>query len=84
MAYRLTVAIIDPGDKKIHVEHLFYGHTELEARTAKAHHLESCSYYRDAERDGYTDEEMEQIPNREWPQAEEVAGRVIDMEPEES
>lgn len=81
MAYRITVSIIDPGDRKIHVEHLFYGATESDALTAKRHHLQSCSYFRDAERDGFTDEEIEEIADRDWPQPTPVSD-VIDMEEE--
>lgn len=83
MPYRLTVSIIDPGDKLIHVEHLFYGATEADARKSRAHHLQTCSYFAATERDGYTDEVMEQIPSSEWPQPEPADGPVIDMEPVE-
>jgi hypothetical protein len=82
MAHRITVWIVDPGDKKIHVEHVFYGKDKAEAERMKAHHLDACSYFRQAETAGYTDEEAEEIPNSEWPAAEETDGDVIDVEPD--
>ena len=82
MAYKLTVYIVDPGDRKIHVEHVFYGKDRAEAEQMKAHHLEACEYFRAAENSGYTDEQGEHIDLSEWPVAEEAEGRVIDMEEE--
>jgi hypothetical protein len=80
MAYKLTVFIVDPGDKKIHVEHNFYGKDRAEAETMRDHHLQTCEYFRNAENSGYTDEQGENIDNSEWPEAEETDARVIDME----
>jgi len=83
MAYSITVYIMDPGDKKIHVEHVFYGKDKAEAERMKAHHLQACEYFRAAEAAGLTDEHGEEIEQDEWPEAEEDAGDVIDMEPEQ-
>lgn len=82
MAYKITVYIVDPGDKKVHVEHSFYGKDRAEAERMKAHHLDACSYFRAAETSGYTDERTEEIDLDEWPQAEEEGARTIDMEEE--
>jgi hypothetical protein len=81
VAYRITVYIVDPGDKKIHVEHSFYGKDQAEAERMKAHHLQACEYFRAAENSGYTDEAGEEIPNHEWPRAEEIGGDIIDLPP---
>lgn len=78
-AYRLEVYIVDPGDKKIHVVHSFYGKDRAEAEKMKAHHLETCEYFRHAETSGFTDERGESIPESEWPVAEETDGDVIDV-----
>lgn len=80
MAYKLTVYIVDPGDKKIHVEHSFYGKTRAEAEQMKAHHLAECAYFRAAESAGNTDEQGEEIDIEEWPVAEEDGADVLDME----
>jgi len=82
-AYALTVYIMDPGDKKIHVEHVFYGKDRTEAERMKAHHLQACEYFREAEAAGLTDEHMDEIDAEDWPQAEEEGIRTIDMEPEQ-
>ena len=82
MAYKITVYIVDPGDKKIHVEHSFYGKDRAEAERMKAHHLEACSYFRQAEANGYTDETAEEIDQEDWPEAEEEGTRTLDMEEE--
>lgn len=82
MAYKITVYIVDPGDKKIHVEHSFYGKDRAEAEQMKAHHLQACEYFRAAETSGYTDEEAREIDRDEWPEAEEEGTRTIDMEEE--
>jgi hypothetical protein len=80
MAYRITVFIVDPGDKKVHVEHNFYGKDRAEAERMKAHHLDACSYFRAAEAAGLTDEEGEDIDSVEWPEAEEDGDSdVIDV-----
>lgn len=79
MAYRITVYIVDPGDKRIHVEHSFYGKDRAEAERMKAHHLQACEYFRAAETAGYTDERSEEIDTDEWPTAEETNGDVIDV-----
>jgi len=78
-AYRITVYIVDPGDKRIHVEHIFYGADRAEAEKMKAHHLAACEYFRHAEASGFTDERGESIPESEWPEAEETDGDVIDV-----
>jgi hypothetical protein len=82
MAYKITVYIVDPGDKKIHVEHSFYGKDRAEAEKMKAHHLQACEYFRAAETSGYTDETAEEIDEDDWPEVEEEGARIIDMEEE--
>ena len=84
MAHRLTVYIIDPVDKKIYVQHVFYGRTRLDAENTKARHLAGCEYFRAAEAAGMTDEEHEEIHQSEWPVAEPEGVTTIDMEQEES
>lgn len=79
MAFLVTVYIIDPGDKKIHVEHRFYGKDRAEAERMKAHHLQACGYFRTAENGGFTYEETEEIDSDEWPEPEEIDGDVIDV-----
>ncbi len=71
MAYELEVAIIDGGDQTIKVVHLFYGLTEREVETYKREHLASCEYFRAAEREGRTVEELSEIPNDELPTEED-------------
>jgi hypothetical protein len=80
VAFQITVYIVDPGDKKIHVKHSFYGKNRAEAEQMKAHHLQACEYFRQAEAAGLTDEHAEEIEPDDWPEAEET-GNVIDMEP---
>jgi hypothetical protein len=79
-AYALTVYIMDPGDKKIHVEHTFYGKNRAEAEQMKAHHLQTCEYFKKAEAAGLTDEHGMEISQDDWPEAEETDdGDVIDV-----
>jgi hypothetical protein len=70
MAVKLTVDIVDP-DGEIKVSHIFWGDTEDDVETWKAHHLKSCEYYAAAERDGRTLEELECIDDDERPEVEE-------------
>lgn len=84
MAFQITVYIVDPGDKKIHVQHIFYGADRAEAERMKAHHLQACEYFRAAETAGMTDEHVEEIDAEDWPEAEEDGLDIIDMEPEQS
>jgi hypothetical protein len=81
MAYKITVYIVDPGDKKIHVEHSFYGKNRAEAEQMKAHHLQACEYFRAAESAGLTDEESGDMDQEDWPEAVEDGGNVIDINP---
>ncbi len=66
MAFALTVDIIDP-DGSIKVEHVFFGETEEEARTYLDHHLATCDYFKAAEREGRTIEDLEEIADDERP-----------------
>jgi hypothetical protein len=61
MAFLLEVAILDGGDRTIKVVHQFYGKSEHEVETYKREHLGSCEYFRAAEHDGRTIEELEEI-----------------------
>ena len=65
MAYILEVMIIDGGDGTIKVGHNFYGVTEQECETYKREHLASCEYFRAAEREGRTIEEMWELDEDE-------------------
>jgi hypothetical protein len=71
MAYLLEVAIIDGGDRTIKVVHQFFGVTEREVETYKREHLSSCEYFRAAEREGRTIEELEEIDASELPTEED-------------
>lgn len=61
----LEVLIIDGGDNTIKVGHNFYGVTEAECQTYKREHLASCEYFRAAERDGRTIEELWELDDDE-------------------
>jgi hypothetical protein len=71
MAYLLEVAIIDGGDETIKVVHQFYGESEEEVQTYKREHLSSCSYFKSAETDGRTVENLEEIEEDELPEPED-------------
>jgi len=71
MAYALEVLIIDGGDKTIKVGHTFYGLTKREVETYKHEHLSSCEYFRAAEQEGRTIEELEEIDDDDLPDADE-------------
>lgn len=86
MAYAITVDIVDPGDERIHVSHIFWGRTEAEARTAYTHHLAQCEYFQKAVEEGYAIEDEEEIPDDELPEAdvmEEGEEDEEDLEDEE-
>jgi hypothetical protein len=70
MAYELEISIIDAGDETIKVVHTFYGLTEAEVMTYKREHLASCEYFRSAEREHRTIEELTEIDDDELPQVE--------------
>jgi hypothetical protein len=71
MAYCLEVHIIDPGDGTIKVTHCFWGLTEREARTYYREHLASCEYFRAAEKEGRTIEELDEVDEDEMPCVED-------------
>jgi len=71
MPYCLEVAIIDGGDRAIKVVHQFFGYSEREVETYKREHLASCEYFRTAEHDGRTIEELEEIDESELPTEED-------------
>ena len=71
MAYLLEVAIIDGGDDAVKVVHQFYGLTEREVETYKREHLAGCEYFRTAQREGRTVEDLEEIDESELPTAED-------------
>lgn len=88
MAHRITVYIVDPADKKIHVEHTFYGRDAAEAERHKEHHLAACPYFQEADLAGNTSEESDDIDDFDWPAVEESDDDgddtdVIDMELED-
>jgi len=78
MAYCLEVAIIDGGDRAIKVVHQFFGYSEREVETYKREHLASCEYFRSAERDGRTIEELEEIDASELPTEEDYEVDEVD------
>lgn len=83
MAFLLEIAILDGGDDSIKVVHQFYGLTKREVETYKREHLASCEYFRAAERDGRTIEDLEemdasQLPTREDYEDEEEEEEVED------
>ena len=78
MAYCLEVAIIDGGDRAIKVVHQFFGYSEREVETYKREHLASCEYFRNAERDGRTIEELEEIDESELPTEEDYETDEVD------
>jgi hypothetical protein len=71
MAVALKVHIVDPGDNTIKVTHIFWGLNEREAETYKREHLGSCEYFRAAEKDGNTIEELERVDQSELPDPED-------------
>lgn len=80
MAYRITIHIVDPQDKKIHVTHRFYGESETEALAWMTRHVGACEYFRAQSEAGNTTEpDVEYITATQWPEAEEN-GDVLDME----
>ena len=79
MAYLLEVAIVDAGDQTIKVVHQFYGYTRREVETYKREHLSTCEYFRAAENEGRTIEDLEEIEDDELPMAEDY-----EVEEEES
>ncbi len=65
MVFILEVLIIDAGDRTIKVGHNFYGETEKECETYKREHLESCEYFRSAQREGRLIEELWELDDDE-------------------
>lgn len=70
MAFELQVDIVDPGDGSIKVRHSFFGLTEKEVEAYKTEHLAGCEYYRAAEADDRTIEELFELDEDELPEAE--------------
>jgi len=70
MAYKIVVDVVDPGDDEIKVTHIFWGHTETEARTNYAHHLAVCDYFASNAEAGNLIEEEFEIPESDLPEAE--------------
>lgn len=71
MAFLLSVAIIDGGDKTIKVVHQFYGLSEREVDTYKQEHLGNCAYFRSADAEDRTVELLEEISSSELPKVED-------------
>lgn len=63
--------IVDAGDDTIKVGHQFFGLTEREVETYKREHLASCEYFRSAENEQRTIEEMEDVGSDELPDPED-------------
>ena len=79
----LEIAIIDAGDDTIKVVHQFYGLTKKEVETYKKHHLETCDYFRSAEKDGRTVETLEEIDAGELPTESDYTEEEDEEEEEE-
>lgn len=77
MAYKIVVDIVDPGDEEIKVSHIFWGHTEQEARTNYVHHLSTCDYFQSAAEEERLIEEEFEIPEEDLPEV------IVDEEDEE-
>lgn len=71
MAFLLSVAIIDAGDRTIKVVHQFFGLSEREVDTYRQEHLGNCGYFRSAETEGRTVEMLEEISANELPTAKD-------------
>lgn len=71
MAFILEVAIIDGGDSTIKVVHQFFGETERECETYKREHLGTCSYFKSAQDEGRTREDIEEIDDDDLPTLED-------------
>lgn len=71
MPLLLEIHIIDPGDHTIKVTHQFWGLSEREVLTYKREHLSSCEYFRAAEKDGNTIEELMEVDEEEMPDPED-------------
>ena len=84
MAFILEVLIIDAGDNTIKVGHNFYGLTEKECETYKREHLASCDYFRTAEREGRTIEEVWELdPDEKLPEPSDYEDDQEEEEEEE-
>lgn len=77
MAYKIVVDIVDPGDEEIKVSHIFWGHTEQEARTNYVHHLSTCDYFQSAAEEERLIEEEFEISEDDLPEA------IVDEEEDE-
>jgi len=71
VAHILTVYIVDAGDKTIKVAHEFFGLSKREVETYKREHLASCEYFRSAEAEGRTIEELEEVEASDLPDPDE-------------
>ncbi len=76
--YVLTVDIIDKEDGIIYVSHVFYGETEEGCRENMQAHASHCDQFKAAIRDGRTDEELEEMDDDEWPEAEQEELEIED------
>lgn len=71
MAKELWSYIVDPGDGKIKVAHVFYGRTEAEAAEYRLHHIESCEYFAAAVREGRELRKIETVDVTDLPVADD-------------
>lgn len=71
MAFLLEIHIVDAGDRTIKVTHQFWGLTEREVLTYKREHLGSCEYFRSAEKEGRTIENLEAVDEEDLPDPDE-------------
>lgn len=66
MAVALNVDIFDQNGRVV-VRHVFFGDDEKEAQESKRHHLETCSYFRQADAEDRTGEFVEEIDDEDVP-----------------
>jgi hypothetical protein len=71
MAYALYVDVVPEGGGRISVTHIFYGETELEARENFAAHAKGCKFLTPAIEEDRIEEELERIPEDDWPDYDE-------------
>jgi hypothetical protein len=73
MAKALHVYVIPPGGGKVAVEHIFYGCTEEECDRIFDTHAEGCEFLGPAIEEERVIEEIEDVPEEEWPDAASLA-----------
>lgn len=70
MPFKLTVDVVPERGGRVHVQHVFYGETEREARRVFREHAAGCEFLTPAIAEGRTNEEIEEIDEDDWPDYE--------------